>query len=81
MQGFVVPQNFFAIAMGFGSVFSHIWMKKSPLTFDMYMFPVSAGLLAGEGLAGVFGALLAVAGVGGTVYGTSIGCPGFVYCG
>ena len=81
MQGFVVPQTFFSIAMGFGSVFNYIWMKRSPSTFDMYMFPISAGLLAGEGLAGVFGALLAVAGVDGTVYGTSVGCPGFEYCG
>ena len=56
-------------------------MKRSPSSFDTYMFPISAGLLAGEGLAGVFGALLAVAGVDGTVYGTGVGCPGFEYCG
>lgn len=31
----------------------------------MYMFAISAGLLAGEGLGGVFQALLAVAGVDG----------------
>lgn len=81
MQGFVVPQTFFAIAMSVGSVFNHIWMKRSPSTFGMYMFPVAAGLLAGEGLAGVFGALLAVAGVDGSIYGTAVGCPGFEYCG
>ena len=80
-QGFVVPQTFFAVAMGFGSIFNYIWMKRSPSTFDMYMFPISAGLLAGEGLAGVFGALLAVAGVDGSVHGTAVGCPGFEYCG
>ena len=56
-------------------------MKRSPSTFDMYMFPIAAGLLAGEGLAGVFGALLAVAGVDGSVHGTAVGCPGFEYCG
>ena len=67
--------------MVFGAVFNQIWMKRSPSTFDTYMFPVSAGLLAGEGLAGVFGALLAVAGVDGTVYGTGVGCPGLEYCG
>jgi len=80
-QGFVLPQTSFSIAMAFGSIFNHIWMKRDPSTFDMYMFPVAAGLLAGEGLAGVFGALLTVAGVGGGVYGTAIGCPGFEYCG
>ena len=67
--------------MGFGSVFNYFWMKKSPSTFDMYMFPIAAGLVGGEGLGGVFGALLAVAGVDGTIYGTAIGCPGFEYCG
>jgi uncharacterized oligopeptide transporter (OPT) family protein len=56
-------------------------MKRNPSTFDMYMFPVAAGLLAGEGLGGVFSALLAVAGVDGSVYGTSVGCPGFEFCG
>ena len=81
MQSFVVPQTFFAIAMGFGSVFDHIWMKRSPSTVDIYMFPISAGLLAGEGLASVFGALLAVTGIDGSVRGTAVGCPGFGYCG
>lgn len=79
--GFVLPQPYFSIAMGCGSVFGHIWMKRNPLSFDMYMFPVAAGLLAGEGLGGVFGALLTIAGVDGSVHGTSIGCPAFEYCG
>lgn len=48
----------------------------------MYMFAISAGMLAGEGLGGVFQALLAVAKVdGGSGYGTYIGCPGFAFCG
>ena len=41
-----------------------------------------AGMLAGEGLGGVFQALLAVAKVdGGSGYGTAIGCPAFEFCG
>lgn len=79
--GFVLPQPSFSIAMGIGSLFGHIWMTKNPLSFDMYMFPIAAGLLAGEGLGGVFAALLAVVGVDGSVHGTSVGCPGFEYCG
>jgi len=78
---FVVPQVYYSIAMAIGSVFNYIWLLRSPGTFDMYMFAISAGLLAGEGLGGVFQALLAVAGVDGSVHGTSIGCPGFVFCG
>ena len=75
MQGFAVPQTF-VVAMGFGSVFNHIWMKRSLSTFDMHMFSISAGLLAG-----VFGVLLAVAGIDGSVHGTAVGCPGLEYCG
>ena len=80
-QGFDVPQTFFAVAMGFGSVFNRVWMKGSPSTFNMYMFSISAGLLAGKGLAGVFSDLFAVAGIDGSVHGTAFGCPGFEYCG
>lgn len=79
--GFVVPQTYYAVAMGFGSVFNAIWLKRSPRSFDMYMFPIAAGLLAGEGLAGVLGAVLSVAGVDGGTYGTSVGCPGNEFCG
>lgn len=32
----------------------------------MYMFPIAAGLMAGEGLGGVVGAILAVANVDGS---------------
>ncbi|KAF5330038.1 hypothetical protein D9611_010470 [Ephemerocybe angulata] len=78
---FVVPQVWYSIAMGFGSVFNAIWLKKNPKSFDMYMFAISAGLLAGEGLGGVLQAILAIAKVDGQIYGTAIGCPGLEYCG
>ncbi|KAG5643400.1 hypothetical protein DXG03_000978 [Asterophora parasitica] len=79
--GFVVPQVYYSIAMAFGSVFNFFWIKNSPASYDMYMFALSAGLLAGEGLGGVFQAVLAIAGVDGGEYGTAIGCPGFEFCG
>jgi OPT family oligopeptide transporter len=79
--GFVVPQVFYAIAMAAGSVFNFFWLRRNPAGYEMYMFAVSAGLLAGEGLGGVFQALLAVAGVDGGRYGTAIGCPGNEFCG
>ncbi|KAH6917934.1 OPT oligopeptide transporter protein-domain-containing protein [Coprinopsis sp. MPI-PUGE-AT-0042] len=78
---FVVPNTYYPIAMFFGSTFNYFWLKRSPKTFDLYMFPVSAGLLAGEGLGGVLQAVLAIAGVDGGVYGTAIGCPLNEYCG
>ncbi|ESK88593.1 oligopeptide transporter [Moniliophthora roreri MCA 2997] len=78
---FVVPQVYYAIAMGVGSVINYFWAKRNPKSYDLYMFAVAAGLLAGEGLGGVFNALLAVIGVDGGKFGTAIGCPLNEYCG
>ncbi len=39
---------------------NYFWAIQNPATFDMYMFAVSAGMLAGEGLGGVLQALLAI---------------------
>ncbi|KAJ3564039.1 hypothetical protein NP233_g8551 [Leucocoprinus birnbaumii] len=78
---FVVPQTFYPIAMAAGSIYCYLWKKRNPASYDMYMFAISAGLLAGEGLGGVFQALLAVIGVDGGKFGTAIGCPGFEFCG
>ncbi|KAI0371064.1 OPT oligopeptide transporter [Pilatotrama ljubarskyi] len=78
---FVAPQIPFSIAMAIGSVFNYLWMKRNPAGFDMYMFAVAAGMLAGEGLGGVLQALLAIAKVDGSIFGTAIGCPGFEFCG
>jgi len=80
---FVVPQVYYPIAMAFGSLFNHFWAIRNPAQFDMYGFPLAAGLLAGEGLGGVVQALLQVAGVGadGIKYGTTVGCPGLEFCG
>lgn len=62
---FVTPQIYYSIAMGAGSVFNHFWALRNPSGYEMYMFAVSAGMLAGEGLGGVFQALLAIIGVDG----------------
>ncbi|OCH86719.1 OPT oligopeptide transporter [Obba rivulosa] len=78
---FVGAQTYYAIAMAAGSVFNYFWARRNPRSYDMYMFAVAAGLLAGEGIGGVFQALLAVAKADGSLFGTSIGCPGFSFCG
>ncbi|KAF5368921.1 hypothetical protein D9758_002936 [Tetrapyrgos nigripes] len=78
---FVVPQVYYSLAMAVGSTFNYFWMKRNPAGYDMYMFAIAAGLLAGEGLGGVFNALLAVIGVDGGKHGTAIGCPGIEFCG
>lgn len=63
---FVVQQTFYPIAMAAGSAFNYFWHKRNPASYDMYMFAIAAGLLAGEGMGGVFQALLAVAKVDGS---------------
>ncbi|KAF8069127.1 oligopeptide transporter, partial [Lyophyllum atratum] len=79
--GFVVPQVYYSLAMAVGSTVNFFWLRNNPAAYDMYMFALAAGLLAGEGIGGVFQALLAVVGVDGTKYGTAIGCPGLEFCG
>jgi uncharacterized oligopeptide transporter (OPT) family protein len=78
---FVLPQLQYSIAMFFGSIFAWSWMRRNPKSYDMYGFAVSAGMLAGEGLGGVFQALLAVAGVLNDTYGLAVGCPLNIFCG
>jgi hypothetical protein len=51
--------------MAVGSSVNYFWMLRNPANFDMYMFAISAGMLAGEGLGGVFQAFLAIVGVDG----------------
>ncbi|KAI0760527.1 oligopeptide transporter [Fomes fomentarius] len=78
---FVVPQVYYSIAMAAGSLMNYFWAIHNPATFDMYMFAISAGMLAGEGLGGVLQALLAIVKADGSLYGTAIGCPGLEFCG
>ncbi|GLB42392.1 putative OPT oligopeptide transporter protein [Lyophyllum shimeji] len=78
---FVVPQVYYSLAMAVGSTANWFWLRNNPKGYDMYMFAIAAGLLAGEGLGGVFQALLAVIGVDGGKFGTAIGCPGLEFCG
>lgn len=73
---FVIPQTYYSTATLIGATVSHFWQKKKPANFETYCFAVAAGLIAGEGLGGVIGAALQLAGVSGDVYGTTAGCPG-----
>ena len=49
--------------------------------YQMYCFAIAAGFIAGEGLGGIVNAIFTISGIAGSTYGTSIGCPGGVYCG
>ncbi|KAM0262794.1 hypothetical protein ACHAQJ_001588 [Trichoderma viride] len=66
----------YANAILFGSITSWWWRKYFAKGFDTYAFSVAAGLVAGEGLAGVVNAALTLGGVDGTKKGTMIALPG-----
>lgn len=70
------PDSGYAIAVFFGSITAWWWAKWFPKNFDMYGFAAAAGLVAGEGFAGVINAILEIAGVGAGDYGSMIAYPG-----
>lgn len=75
-MAFVLPATHYSTATLIGAVASYIWAKKSQWTHGIYCYAVAAGFIAGEGLGGVMQAVLEISGVGGSTYGTNIGCPG-----
>ena len=79
--GFVVPQVYYPLIMAVAATITWFWGHRSPRSFDLYGFPLAAGLVAGEGIGGVMTAILTVVGVGGAKYGTAIGCPSLEFCG
>lgn len=59
----------------FGAIVAWIWRKWKLQSFDLYGYAVAAGFIAGEGLGGVVGAILQIAGVSGDILGTTVACP------
>ncbi|KAF8841628.1 OPT superfamily oligopeptide transporter [Paxillus ammoniavirescens] len=79
--GFIMNVCTYPLAMFVGSTLAFFWRKMFFNNYQMYCFAIAAGFIAGEGLGGIVNAIFTIAGVSGAVYGTSIGCPGGVYCG
>jgi uncharacterized oligopeptide transporter (OPT) family protein len=48
--------------MVIGAVWAHFWEKRNQKSYELLCFAVAAGLIAGEGIGGVFNAVLQVAG-------------------
>jgi len=78
---FILNTTTYPTAMAFGSTLVFFWRRNYPMAFGMYCYVVAAGMIAGEGLGGIVGAILQVAKVSGNYKGTAIGCPAFEYCG
>ncbi|KZS99964.1 uncharacterized protein LAESUDRAFT_732709 [Laetiporus sulphureus 93-53] len=75
------PSNTYPVAMLFGSIIAFVWRRRLPNAWFVYGYAVAAGMIAGEGLGGIVDAVLEIAKVSGSVYGTSVGCPMNEYCG
>ncbi|TFK48797.1 OPT oligopeptide transporter [Heliocybe sulcata] len=78
---FILNSCTYPIAMFMGAVIAAVWKKTHGASHAMYLFPLAAGFVAGEGLGGIVNAVLQIAGISGSVYGTAVGCPMGVYCG
>lgn len=66
----------YANAVLFGCITAWWWAKFWPKNFDIYGFAAAAGLIAGEGFAGVLNAILELSGKGAGDYGVDIAMPG-----
>lgn len=76
MMGFgimmVVPAPSLGIAIAMGAFIAAAWEKFWPQTHQAFLFPVVAGMIAGEGIGGVANAIMSIAGVSA---GTNVACP------
>ncbi|KAF3347870.1 hypothetical protein VD0002_g2752 [Verticillium dahliae] len=72
---FVIPGPVFTNAALLGAIISAVWRKWKPASFEIYAYAIAAGMIAGEGMGGVVGAVLQLAGVSGDIKGTMVGCP------
>lgn len=73
--GMLVPNANYGIAMATGATLVYFWARKFPRNADIYAYAIAAGLVAGEGIAGVINAILEIAGVSGALLGSKVGLP------
>lgn len=78
---FMVPSVQYSIAMAAGALVAYVWSKKWAKSYARNGYAVPVGLIAGEGIGGLISALLEMTGVGGSAYGSAVGCVGDSYCG
>lgn len=72
---FAVPAVPLGFAMVCGSIATFFLRRYKPKIWEMYGYPVAAGLAAGESCSGLLSAGLVLAGVGAGQYGIEIGAP------
>ncbi|KAF9908043.1 hypothetical protein EC991_010287 [Linnemannia zychae] len=70
--GFINPSPAIPIAMCIGWTSGQIWKRTSPKTHERLMYSISAGFIAGVGIAGLINAAMTIGGVSGGV--VKVGC-------
>ncbi|KAF9918417.1 hypothetical protein FBU30_000214 [Linnemannia zychae] len=65
--GFINPSPAIPVAMCIGWLGGFIWKRTSPRTHERLMYSISAGLIAGVGIAGLINAAMTIGGVKGGV--------------
>ncbi|KAM0207168.1 hypothetical protein ACHAQD_012174 [Fusarium lateritium] len=74
--GVLVPASQYGLALVMGALAGVWWQKKRPQGYQTFCFPVAAGMITGESIAGLVQAILNIAEVAGpNYYGTNLGCP------
>ncbi|RKL27256.1 hypothetical protein BFJ72_g13283 [Fusarium proliferatum] len=74
--GALIPSFQYGFAVSMGAIIAYVWNHRGPKSYAIFMIPVAAGMIAGESIGGIINAVLALAHVSGSEYGTSIGCIG-----
>ena len=63
--------------MVIGAHVAYSWEKKNPKSWEVWGFALCAGFIAGEGMGGVFTALLVILKADGGEHGSAVACPGY----
>lgn len=74
-MAFTLPAAQYGIAFLMGSLVAMVWRRKSPGGFEAYGYAVAAGFIAGEGIGGSVNAAMSILGIGGSGFGSGVGCP------
>lgn len=72
---FTLPQTYYSTAMLIGAFASYYWHKRDAKGWELAAIAIAAGLTAGEGVGGIFNAMLALFNIGGATLGTAALCP------
>ncbi|KAG0043203.1 hypothetical protein BGZ83_011710 [Gryganskiella cystojenkinii] len=76
--GFINPSPAIPTAMAVGWIAGQVWKRVNKASHENMMYSVSAGLIAGVGIAGLLNAAMTIAGVKGGV--VTVGCGGGDLC-